>query len=208
MRKFEVVKRFDPTEIKLPQRETEHAVGYDVAVAEDTIIMPYVYHMEKLVNHINEDRITEEFTDKLEELIDNGRVEEARQLDMDNMTCTLEEVATYTKRLGAKPTLVPTGIKAMCEENESIELVLRSSTPLKYWLVMANSIGIIDGDYYGNESNDGEIFFQLINLSPVPIKLKKGDKIGQIIFKKILVTDDDHLSSKKKRTGGFGSSDS
>lgn len=207
MRRFEVVERFKDSDIALPKRETKNAVGYDVAVAEDTIVMPFSYCMADLVTHINNDRITDEVLSKLEDLVDEGKVEEAKKLDIETMTCTLEEVATYTKRTGVKPTLVPTGIKAMCNEDESIELVLRSSTPLKYWLVMANSIGIIDGDYYGNPSNDGEIFFQLINFSPVPIKLLKGDKIGQIIFKKFLTTDDDHLSQKKTRIGGFGSSD-
>lgn len=207
MRRFEIVERFKNSDLTLPKRETKNAVGYDVSVAEDTLIMPFSYEMARLIQHINQDRISEEFAHHLENLVDEGKVEEANKLDIENMVCTLEEVATYTKRTGVKPTLVPTGIKAMCNEDESIELVLRSSTPLKYWLVMANSIGIIDGDYYGNPSNDGEIFFQLINFSPVPIKLRKGDKIGQIIFKKFLVTDDDHLSDKKVRIGGFGSSD-
>lgn len=207
MRRFEIVERFKDSDLVLPKRETKKAVGYDIAVAEDTIIMPFVYNMRKLTNHINEDRITDELIENVEHLLEEEKVDEATAIDLKAMTCTLEEMATYTKRTGIKPTLVPTGIKAICNDDESIELVLRSSTPLKYWLVMANSIGIIDSDYYGNPSNDGEIFFQLINFSPVPIKLQKGEKIGQIIFKKFLVTDDDHLSDKKDRVGGFGSSD-
>lgn len=207
MRRFEIVERFKDSDLTLPKRETKRAVGYDVAVAEDTLIMPFSYEMAKLIDHINKDRITEEFESYLEGLVEEGKLEQATRLDIENMVCTLDEVATYTKRTGVKPTLVPTGIKAICNEDESIELVLRSSTPLKYWLVMANSIGIIDGDYYGNPSNDGEIFFQLINFSPVPIKLRKGEKLGQIIFKKFLTTDDDHLTEKKTRVGGFGSSD-
>ena len=207
MRKFEIVKRFEGSDIKLPQRETKNAVGYDVAVAEDTIIYPYAYLIEELAKHIYEDRTEEEYVEKVDGLLEEGKIEEVQKMDLEHFTCTLEELATYTKRTGIKPTLVPTGIKAKCNEDESIELVLRSSTPLKYWLVMSNSIGIINGEYYGNPSNEGEIFFQLINFSPVPIKLRKGEKIGQIIFKKFLTTDDDHLQDKKTRTGGFGSSD-
>lgn len=60
-------------------------------------------------------------------------------------------------------------------------------------------------DYYNNPGNEGEIFFQLINMAPVPILLKKGDRIGQIIFKKFLTTNNDNLAPKKKRDGGFGS---
>ena len=62
---------------------------------------------------------------------------------------------------------------------------------------------IIDADYYGNESNDGEMYFQLINLAPFDIQLKKGDIIGQGIIKKYLVTDNDNASGI--RTGGLGS---
>ena len=62
---------------------------------------------------------------------------------------------------------------------------------------------IIDADYYGNESNDGEIFFQLVNLGPYPILLQKGDTIGQGIIKQYLTTEDDDACGE--RTGGFGS---
>ena len=62
---------------------------------------------------------------------------------------------------------------------------------------------IIDSDYYGNPTNDGHIFFQMINLSPFPILLKKGDKIGQGIIKKYITTENDESSGT--REGGFGS---
>lgn len=62
---------------------------------------------------------------------------------------------------------------------------------------------IIDSDYADNPDNEGHIFFQLINLSPFPIKLQKGDIIGQGIIKHYLTTDDD--SAIGERTGGFGS---
>lgn len=68
---------------------------------------------------------------------------------------------------------------------------------------MANSVGIIDGDYYNNSGNEGEIFFQLINLSLYPIKLNRGDAIGQGIIKPYLTTEDDTATGE--RIGGFGS---
>ena len=70
---------------------------------------------------------------------------------------------------------------------------------------MANSVGIIDGDYYNNPDNEGHIFFQMINFSPVPIILKKGDCIGQGIIKPYLKTEDDNTVDLRK--GGFGSTD-
>ena len=114
-------------------------------------------------------------------------------------------MAQYTKRIGAKPTLVPTGIKAQIKPGQYLKLVVRSSLPLKHWLILANSEGIIDGDYYNNPDNEGEIFFQLINLSPFPILLKKGDKIGQGIFIPYDLVEGDMYGEGETRKGGFGS---
>ena len=102
-------------------------------------------------------------------------------------------------------TLVPTGIKAQIKPGQYLKLVVRSSLPLKHWLILANSEGIIDGDYYNNPDNEGEIFFQLINLSPFPILLKKGDKIGQGIFVSYDLVEGDMYGEGETRKGGFGS---
>ena len=105
---------------------------------------------------------------------------------------------------GIKPTLIPTGLKAYCMEDEYFMLVNRSSGPKK-GLLMANSIGIVDSDYYGNVDNDGHFYFQYWNVSDHDLEIKKGDIIGQVIFQKFLITDDD--KAEGIRTGGFGSTD-
>jgi dUTP pyrophosphatase len=101
--------------------------------------------------------------------------------------------------------LVPTGIKCKLDPNTYLEISVRSSTPLKTGMILANGVGIIDADYYNNPSNEGEIFFQIINLTPFSIQLKKGETIGQGIIKSYLLTEDDEASGV--RTGGFGSTD-
>ncbi len=111
-------------------------------------------------------------------------------------------IPVYTQ--GIKPTLVPTGIKGYCQPDEYIMLVNRSSGPKK-GLVLANGIGIIDHDYYNNESNEGHIMFQFYNTLDHEITIKKGEAIGQAIFQKFLITDNDEVTTK--RTGGFGSTD-
>lgn len=116
---------------------------------------------------------------------------------------SLEGMAGITKNLKIKPTLVPTGIKCELDDNTYLELSVRSSCPLKYWLILANGVGIIDADYYNNPDNEGHIYFQMINLSPFDIQLHKGDVIGQGIIKPYLTTDDDNASGE--RFGGFGS---
>ena len=115
-------------------------------------------------------------------------------------------MSILTKNLKAKPTLVPTGIKCELNDNTYLELSVRSSCPLKYWLILANGVGIIDADYYNNPDNEGHIYFQVINLTTFDIQLKKGDKIGQGIIKPYLTTDDDNAFGQ--RFGGFGSTTS
>ncbi len=64
-------------------------------------------------------------------------------------------------------------------------------------------IGIIDADYYGNESNDGHFYFQYWNFGDKPLEIKKGDRIVQGIFMPFLITDDDKTTDI--RMGGIGS---
>ncbi len=104
----------------------------------------------------------------------------------------------------AEDIVIPTGLKAYCKEDEFYILVNRSSGPKKGF-VMANSIGIIDHDYYNNESNEGHFYFQYFNFSDHDLEVKKGDVIGQVIFQKYLTTDDDHAEGV--RMGGFGSTE-
>ena len=115
-----------------------------------------------------------------------------------------EAVVIPAYKPGIKPTLIPTGLKAYCQDDEWYMLANRSSGPKKGF-VMANSIGIIDADYYENESNDGHFYFQYFNFQDHDIEVKKGDVIGQVIFQKFLTTDDD--VAEGKRVGGFGSTD-
>ena len=106
---------------------------------------------------------------------------------------------------GQKPTLVKTGIKAYMEDDEMLLLYNRSSNPGKKGLILANSVGIIDCDYYGNEDNDGHFMFAFYNFFDHEVVIKKGDAIGQAIFMKYLVVDNDNASGTRK--GGFGSTD-
>lgn len=181
---FEKVSKFADVDFNLPVRKTKNSAGYDFEVAEDIVVPSYEDLESKL------DRDYKEMIRNREDLPPIGIL-------------GLEDVAKITKITKAKPTLVSTGVKCQLDSGYYLELSVRSSTPLKYWLILANGIGIIDADYYNNEANEGEIFFQLINLSPWPIKLKRGDVIGQGIIKKYEVTDND--TAKGERTGGFGS---
>lgn len=114
-----------------------------------------------------------------------------------------DENRNFKKFWDIKPTYVPTGIKAYMREDEELDLYNRSSNPKKLGLILPHSVGIVDSDFYNNPDNDGEIQFSFYNLLPVPVTIKKGDKIGQGIFRKFLKADFD--DSDEARIGGMGS---
>ena len=187
MAKFEFIEKYKDCGLTLPVRKTKGSAGYDFQVVEDTLIPPYSrLHDEMYLQGINDKNIVQD---------DYGF----------DLICplTLDEMSALTKAADARPTLVPTGIKCKLDEGTYLELSVRSSAPLKHWLILANGVGIIDADYYNNPDNEGHIFFQIINLSPLPIILKKGDTIGQGIIKPFEVVEDDNSSGQ--RLGGFGS---
>ena len=114
-----------------------------------------------------------------------------------------EDIIIPAFKPGMKPTLVKTGIKSFMQENEYLMLANRSSNPGKKGLILANSVGIIDKDYYGNPDNDGHIMFAFFNVKNEDVEIKKGDCIGQAIFMPFLIADGD--VAEGDRTGGFGS---
>ena len=114
-----------------------------------------------------------------------------------------EDVVIPSFKPGQKPVLIKTGIKAYFPEDEVLYLVNRSSNPKKNGLVLANSIGVVDADYYNNVDNDGHIMFAFYNMLDTDTLIKKGDRIGQAIFQKILLADND--KAEGERMGGFGS---
>lgn len=127
----------------------------------------------------------------------------ARSAGYDIEAC--EDTVIEPFQPGMKPTLVKTGLKAYMQDDEYMMLCNRSSNPGKRGLVMANSVGIIDADYYGNVDNDGHFMFSFYNFKDEPVFIKKGEAIGQAIFMKYLIVDNDNASGV--RAGGFGSTD-
>lgn len=95
---------------------------------------------------------------------------------------------------------IPTGIKSYFQQDEVLMIVLRSSMGFKYNLRLVNQIGIIDADYYNNESNDGHIFIKIQNEGNEVVNLKSGEAIAQGIFFKYLVTKSDNNLGLKRES--------
>ncbi len=144
-RGFEIVTDYAKKSITLPERKTQKSAGYDIAAAEDAVLLP------------------------------------------------------------GKVTLVPTGLKAYMQEDEFLGLHMRSSVSIKNALSFINSVGIIDADYYNNESNEGHIMLAIYNHSDKAFHVTKGMRLAQGIFYKYLLADDDDVAAKSVRQGGIGS---
>ena len=99
--------------------------------------------------------------------------------------------------------MIPTGIKVYMDENEWLGIYIRSSLAIKYGLILANSVAVIDSDYYNNPDNEGHIMLPIRNVSGMPYTVKKGDRIAQGIFHRYYKVDND--SADGDRTGGIGS---
>lgn len=96
-----------------------------------------------------------------------------------------ERVEIPPYKLGDNPILVKTGVKAYMQNDEVLMLYNRSSNPKKKKLVIPNSVGVIDADYYSNEDNDGEIGFTFYNLSNETVVIEKGEKLRTRYISKV-----------------------
>ncbi len=113
----------------------------------------------------------------------------------------VKEVVIEPKKI----VLVPTGIKAYMPQDEALFIFPRSSLSIKRGLMMSNSVGIIDADYYGNKDNEGHIMIPLLNITDQVVTIKQGERIAQGVFMPYLKTSDDE-AKQEMRMGGFGSS--
>lgn len=215
--RFEIVSEYKDKEIKLPERKTKFSAGYDFEVAETTVIPSAFFELiTTFLNHNATEERLKLLSENpvLEELVTGSlnpqNPEDIKELLLkilpeliDYNTFDLTKIKNILKENKTKITLVPTGIKAKMDNNQVLKLFIRSSTPLNSYLVLANGVGIIDADYYNNPDNEGHIYFQILNLSPFQIILNKGDTIGQGIFERYEITEDDNAQGE--RLGGYGS---
>ncbi len=97
---------------------------------------------------------------------------------------------------------VYTGIRAKIDPDYVLMIFPRSGLGTKYHLMLDNTVGVIDSDYY-NALNEGHIIVALTNHSDKVLELKRGDRFAQGVFLKFGITVDD--DTKSERLGGHGS---
>jgi dUTP pyrophosphatase len=107
--------------------------------------------------------------------------------------------------IGVKGSIkIPTGIRCKIDTGWVLQVYPRSSYGFKYGVKMANTIPVIDSDYY-YANNEGHIFIKLVNDSSLAqtLNIDKGDAFCQGVFLPYGVADDDDVT--EVRTGGIGS---
>jgi dUTP pyrophosphatase len=103
---------------------------------------------------------------------------------------------------------IPTGIRCKMDEGWVLKIYPRSGHGFKFGVRLANSVGIIDGDYVYAD-NEGHIQVKLVNDSILKkhIELNQGDAFCQGVFVPYGITVDDDKDEKEVRKNGFGSTD-
>ncbi len=97
--------------------------------------------------------------------------------------------------------LVPTGIAVAIPEGYEGQVRPRSGLALKNGIGMLNAPGTIDADYRG------EIGVILFNFSDIPFTIRRGDRIAQMVFGRVMQATFEkvnELSETKRGAGGFG----
>lgn len=97
----------------------------------------------------------------------------------------------------------PTGIRAEIDDGWVLQIYPRSGLGFKHGINLANTIGIIDSDYFWSD-NEGHIMIKLVNRGTETVDIKAGDRVAQGIFVPYGITTDDECDGV--RNGGFGSS--
>ena len=170
-RGFERVSSYDPEDVHLPVRATQHAAGYDLFAARG-FTLPSIWRGP--------------FLKVLRAL---RREENVTDAALDDAWAVL------------KPYLVPTGVKAYMQEDEIVLIADRSSGQLKRGLILPNGIGVVDADYYNNPNNEGELFVQLLNFGIRDYHVKQGERIAQAIFMPYLRVDNEQTPLAKRTGG-------
>jgi len=98
--------------------------------------------------------------------------------------------------------LIPLNVVVKTPKGYGFFLYSRSSTPMKKGLIVANSVGIIDQDYSGE---DDEVKLCVLNVTKKTVKVERGERIAQAVIMKVekpILTAVKKMSGKSR--GGFG----
>jgi dUTP pyrophosphatase len=100
-----------------------------------------------------------------------------------------------------KITLIPTAFAVAVPKGFEAQIRPRSGLAVKHGIGIINSPGTIDSDYRG------EVKIAVINLGEKSYKFHRGDRIAQMIIKRVYQAEIklvEELDETKRNAGGFG----
>lgn len=116
---------------------------------------------------------------------------------MDLCACVASEIVL----MPGERALIPTGIAIALPPGFEAQIRPRSGLAIKHGIGMLNCPGTIDPDYRG------EVKVILINLGDKPFKIKRGDRIAQMVISKIAraeISEVEELPFTARGKRGFG----
>ncbi len=108
-----------------------------------------------------------------------------------------------TKIAPGEMNFIPLNIVMKVPKGFGLFIFSRSGTPFKRGLIVANSVGVIDQDYNGEED---ELKLCVLNVTKKVVVVEAGERIAQGVIMKIEKPDFVEVSKMSaKSRGGFGS---
>lgn len=97
--------------------------------------------------------------------------------------------------------LIPTGFAIALPPGYEAQIRPRSGLAVKHGIGLINSPGTIDADYRG------EVKIAVINLGSEPFRLRRGDRIAQMVVQRVYQARFqvvERLDATERNAGGFG----
>ena len=97
---------------------------------------------------------------------------------------------------------IPTGIRCEMQPGWVLMLFPRSGLGFKHQLRLANTVGVIDSDYF-HAANEGHIMVRIVNGGDHAVSIAKGERFCQGVFLPHGLAEEETVLAD--REGGFGS---
>ena len=181
---------YEITECEIREQATKHPSDYFAIIYDDDNTKKYVGKFEYVKDEeLSKHNIEKDFS------LPTRSTKNSAGYDF---------YAPYEFKVPAKGTAtIYTGVKVKIDPDYVLTLYPRSSLGIKFGIRLANTVGIIDADFYNNPDNDGHIMAKFVNDSDYDVKIKKGDRVFQGIFLKYGLSENGN--TEDLRVGGVGS---
>lgn len=132
-----------------------------------------------------------------------GGIELPRRASAGSAGLDLRAAVTVDVTIGpGERALIPSGFIVAIPEGWEGQVRPRSGLALREGLTLLNTPGTIDSDYRG------ELQVLVINLGQLPVTIRRGDRVAQLILSRVSPLETEEVESLDETTrgeGGFGS---